>query len=212
MHMLPNWQLGVLGDAANLHFNVNLFLPHNCLYKKIVKHPSLYIFERHNHGWRDEFQWSWKRVNTATEVKVRHRMWYSNKLGACVNIFIYLNFSCFKSHLSQVLWCKSYKLCSSVCQNLFWFLFLSMDLNICCSSLRHINYLITEDGCKMWGSITESKIAALKIYASFLPHQPMFSRVELLQVLYKGETCNFVLPWARKRKFTAFCFLENWEI
>lgn len=87
-----------------------------------------------------------------------------------------------------------------------------MDLNLDYTNLRHVNYLIMEDGCKMWGSVTESKIAALKNYASFLPQQSMFSREKLLQVLYKGEICNLVLPWARKRKYIGFCFLENAEI
>lgn len=62
IHMLPNWHFGLLGDPENLHFNVYLFLPHNCFYKKTVKHLSLYTLERHNCGGREELQWSWKRV------------------------------------------------------------------------------------------------------------------------------------------------------
>lgn len=35
-----NTHLGLLGNPANLHFNVYLFLPHNCLYKKHSEAPK----------------------------------------------------------------------------------------------------------------------------------------------------------------------------
>lgn len=102
VHMLPNWQLDLLSDPPNLHFNVDLFSPHNYFFaKNIVKHPNLCAFERPNRGWRDKLHWSWKRVDKAKEIKVRHRMWSGNKLEACTNTSMYLNFNCFKSHLSE---------------------------------------------------------------------------------------------------------------
>lgn len=179
--------------------------------KNTVKHLSLYTLERHNCGGREELQWSWKRVYMPRNKGSSQNV-IQQQVGS-LDTYTFAWVSAVSNHISPKFYDVNHINYVLQCAKTFYaFFFLSMDHNLDYTNLRHVNYLTMEAGCKMWGSITESEIAALKSYASFLPQQPMFSREKHLQVLYKGETCNLVLSWARKRKYIAFCFLGNVEI
>lgn len=183
IHMLPNWQLGLLGDLANLHSNVNLFLPHNCLYKIYSEAPKSVclrgtIMEREIRFSEAEWELTWpKKQRSVTECD-----WATS--WELVHIHSYAWASVVWNHISPKFYGVNQTNYVVQCAKTFYgFLFLSTELSLYCTIWRCTNYLIMGDSFKMWGSNMESQIAALKIYASFLPHQPMCSRVEFLWVL-----------------------------